>query len=78
MSRPVLGGLVGRSVERVKAVETGRLQAPRLPMLPAGGLLRRLPTGARAGVAGGRPGARRSAGSRRGRVGWRAPRSAPR
>lgn len=33
MSRPVLGGLVGRSAEWVKAVETGRLQTPRLPML---------------------------------------------
>jgi hypothetical protein len=33
MSRPVLGGLVGRSAEWVKAVETGRLQVPRLPML---------------------------------------------
>lgn len=33
MSRAVLGGLVGRSAEWVKAVETGRLQAPRLPML---------------------------------------------
>ncbi|WP_281248935.1 helix-turn-helix domain-containing protein [Lentzea fradiae] len=33
MSRPVLGGLVDRSAEWVKAVENGRLQAPRLPML---------------------------------------------
>jgi transcriptional regulator with XRE-family HTH domain len=33
MSRTVLGGLVGRSPEWVKAVETGRLQIPRLPML---------------------------------------------
>lgn len=33
MSRPVLGGLVGRSAEWVKAVETGRLYVPRLPML---------------------------------------------
>lgn len=33
MSRPVLGGLVGRSAEWVKAVETGRLRTPRLPML---------------------------------------------
>ncbi|MBV8539451.1 MAG: transcriptional regulator [Pseudonocardiales bacterium] len=33
MSRPVLGGLVGRGAEWVKAVETGRLQVPRLPML---------------------------------------------
>lgn len=33
MSRPVLGGLVGRSAEWVKAVETGRLHVPRLPML---------------------------------------------
>jgi transcriptional regulator with XRE-family HTH domain len=33
LSRPVLGGLVGRSAEWVKAVETGRLQVPRLPML---------------------------------------------
>jgi hypothetical protein len=33
MSRPVIGGLVGRSAEWVKAVETGRLQVPRLPML---------------------------------------------
>jgi len=33
MTRTVLGGLVGRSAEWVKAVETGRLQLPRLPML---------------------------------------------
>jgi transcriptional regulator with XRE-family HTH domain len=33
MSRPVLAGLVGRSAEWLKAVENGRLQAPRLPML---------------------------------------------
>ena len=33
LSRPVLGGLVGRSAEWVKAVESGRLQVPRLPML---------------------------------------------
>ncbi|NKE55413.1 helix-turn-helix transcriptional regulator [Lentzea sp. PSKA42] len=33
MSRRVLGDLVGRSAEWVKAVENGRLQAPRLPML---------------------------------------------
>lgn len=33
MSRPVLGGLVGRSAEWVKAVETGRLLPPRLRML---------------------------------------------
>src|SRR5690606_35264057 len=33
MSRPVLAGLVGRSTEWVKAVETGRLQVPKLPML---------------------------------------------
>lgn len=33
MSRAVLGGLVGRSAEWVKAVETGRLQTPRLSML---------------------------------------------
>src|SRR4051812_27094238 len=33
MSRPVLGGLVDRSAEWVKAVENGRLQAPRLAML---------------------------------------------
>lgn len=32
-SRPVLGGLVGRSAEWVKAVENGRLLPPRLPML---------------------------------------------
>ncbi len=33
MSRPVLGGLVGKSAEWVKAVESGRLQPPRLDML---------------------------------------------
>ncbi|WP_158891785.1 helix-turn-helix domain-containing protein [Amycolatopsis anabasis] len=33
LTRPVLGGLVGKSAEWVKAVETGRLQVPRLPML---------------------------------------------
>ena len=33
MSRAVLGGLVGRSAEWVKAVETNRLLTPRLPML---------------------------------------------
>jgi hypothetical protein len=33
MSRPVLGGLVGRSAEWIKAVENGRLLPPRLPML---------------------------------------------
>lgn len=33
MSRPVLGGLVGKSADWVKAVETGRLLTPRLPML---------------------------------------------
>jgi transcriptional regulator with XRE-family HTH domain len=33
MSRPVLGGLVGKSAEWVKAVESGRLQPPRLAML---------------------------------------------
>ncbi|MEV6429307.1 helix-turn-helix domain-containing protein [Nocardia sp. NPDC051463] len=33
MSRPVLAGLVGRSAEWLKAVENGRLQTPRLPML---------------------------------------------
>jgi len=32
-TRAVLGGLVGRSEEWVKALETGRLQMPRLPML---------------------------------------------
>jgi transcriptional regulator with XRE-family HTH domain len=32
-SRAVLGGLVGRSAEWVKALETGRLLTPRLPML---------------------------------------------
>jgi transcriptional regulator with XRE-family HTH domain len=33
MSRPVLAGLVGRSTEWVKALESGRLATPRLPML---------------------------------------------
>ncbi|WP_209888497.1 helix-turn-helix domain-containing protein [Nocardia goodfellowii] len=33
MSRPVLGELAGRSASWVKALETGRLQQPRLPML---------------------------------------------
>ncbi|WP_336082368.1 helix-turn-helix domain-containing protein [Nocardia sp. SSK8] len=33
MSRPVLGGLVGRSAEWVKSVETGKLQTPKLPVL---------------------------------------------
>lgn len=33
MSRSVLGGLVGRSSEWVKALETGRLLPPRLPQL---------------------------------------------
>lgn len=33
MSRPVLAGLVGRSAEWLKAVESERLQVPRLPML---------------------------------------------
>jgi transcriptional regulator with XRE-family HTH domain len=33
ISRPVLAGLVGKSTEWVKAVESGRLQTPRLPML---------------------------------------------
>lgn len=33
MSRPVLAGLVGKSAEWLKAVENGRLQVPRLPML---------------------------------------------
>lgn len=32
-SRPVLGGLIGKSAEWVKAVENGRLLPPRLPML---------------------------------------------
>ncbi|WP_367125531.1 multiprotein-bridging factor 1 family protein [Streptomyces phytohabitans] len=32
-SRAVLGGLVGRSPEWVKAIEYGRLQVPRLPLL---------------------------------------------
>jgi len=33
MTRPVLGGLVGRSDEWVKAVETNRLLTPRIPLL---------------------------------------------
>ena len=33
LTREVLGGLVGRSAEWVKAIETGRLQVPRLPLL---------------------------------------------
>lgn len=33
MSRPVLAGQVGRSAEWLKALEGGRLQTPRLPML---------------------------------------------
>lgn len=33
MSRPVLAGLLGKSAEWLKAVENGRLQTPRLPML---------------------------------------------
>ncbi len=33
MSRPVLGGLVGKSADWVKSVETGRLHIPRLPVL---------------------------------------------
>jgi transcriptional regulator with XRE-family HTH domain len=33
LTRPVLGGLVGRSADWVKAVENGRLLTPRLPML---------------------------------------------
>ncbi|MGI9002470.1 MAG: helix-turn-helix domain-containing protein [Pseudonocardia sp.] len=33
LSRPVLGGLVGRSAEWVKAIENGRLLSPRLPLL---------------------------------------------
>lgn len=33
LTRAVLGGLVGRSTEWVKAIETGRLQTPRLPLL---------------------------------------------
>jgi transcriptional regulator with XRE-family HTH domain len=33
MTRPVLAGLIGKSTEWVKAVEKGRLQTPRLPML---------------------------------------------
>lgn len=33
LTRPVLGGLVGRSSEWVKFIETGRLHMPRLPLL---------------------------------------------
>lgn len=33
MTRPVLGGLVGRSDEWVKALETGRMLTPRIPLL---------------------------------------------
>lgn len=33
LTRPVLGGLVGRSTEWVKFIETGRLHMPRLPLL---------------------------------------------
>jgi transcriptional regulator with XRE-family HTH domain len=33
MTRPVLGGLVGRSAEWVKAVENDRLMTPRIPLL---------------------------------------------
>lgn len=33
MSRPVLAGLVGKSAEWLKAVESGRLHTPRLPVL---------------------------------------------
>ncbi|MGH3932247.1 MAG: helix-turn-helix domain-containing protein [Pseudonocardiaceae bacterium] len=33
MTRPVLGGLVGRSDEWVKALENGRLLTPRIPLL---------------------------------------------
>lgn len=33
LTRAVVGGLVGRSAEWVKAVENGRLQMPRLPLL---------------------------------------------
>jgi transcriptional regulator with XRE-family HTH domain len=33
MSRPVLAGLLGKSAEWLKAVESGRIQTPRLPML---------------------------------------------
>src|SRR4051794_6415727 len=32
-TRPVLGGLVGRSSDWVKALENGRLLTPRMPML---------------------------------------------
>ncbi|HSA50011.1 MAG TPA: helix-turn-helix domain-containing protein [Yinghuangia sp.] len=35
LTRTVLGGLVGRSAEWVKALEVGRLQVPRLPLLLA-------------------------------------------
>lgn len=35
MTREVLGGLVGKSAEWVKAVEAGRLQQPKLPVLLA-------------------------------------------
>ena len=33
MTRPVLGGLVGRSWQWVRAVESGAILLPRLPML---------------------------------------------
>jgi len=33
MSRPVLGGLVGRSADWVKSLESGRQLPPRLPLL---------------------------------------------
>ncbi|TVL92261.1 helix-turn-helix transcriptional regulator [Streptomyces sp. SAJ15] len=33
LTRPVVGGLVGRSAEWVKAIENGRLNTPRLPLL---------------------------------------------
>lgn len=33
MSRPVLAGLIGKSAEWLKAVENGRLQTPKLPVL---------------------------------------------
>ncbi|MFN2495026.1 MAG: helix-turn-helix domain-containing protein [Pseudonocardiaceae bacterium] len=33
ITRPVLGGLVGRSAEWVKAVENDRLMTPRIPLL---------------------------------------------
>jgi transcriptional regulator with XRE-family HTH domain len=32
-TRPVVGGLIGRTAEWVKAIETGRLGVPRLPLL---------------------------------------------